>query len=187
MYLKIFIIKKTTMEAVKTGYTQATENLAALFKERAAKAEELNKESADLTKKFEKEAEENKEILLFSAPFNEVVVTFGQQQIHNLFLHCEYPAGGLFLREVRFVHLETVASNQLRYFTSIRVQFLFSEKCFNHHVSLQCLQFDDDEMRVSEQVVGLGTNPRFANKEKYLEVRDVLTDITEKLYAELKK
>ncbi|MBP6974558.1 MAG: hypothetical protein KBB54_01295 [Candidatus Pacebacteria bacterium] len=175
------------MEATQTGYKQAVEDIATFLKQRSTKASELNKESDALTKKLEKEAEENKEILLFSVPFNEIVVTFGKQQMDNLFQRCEYPAGGLFLREVRFVHIETVASNQLRYFTSIRVKFLFSRECFNHDMSFQCLAFDDEHMRVSEQVVGLGTNPRFANKEKYEEVRDVLTEIATKLYAELKK
>jgi hypothetical protein len=175
------------MQTTQTAYTQAVEDLSVLFKERKAKALELNTESEALAKKFEKEAKVHEETLLFSVSFDEIVVTFGKQQMDNLFPHCEYPAGGLFLREVRFVHIEEVDSNELKYLTSVRVQFLFNEKSFNHDVLLHCLAFDDQYLRVSEQVVGLGTNPRFASKEKYEEVRDVLIEISKKIFEELKK
>lgn len=177
------------MQTTQTAYNQAVEDLSSLFKQRTARAAELNNESIALAKKFTDEAEKHKETLLFSVPFNEIIVTFGEQQMDSLFRNCTYPKGGLFLREVRFVHLECVTSVQLRYeyATAIRVQFLFSQSCFNHDVLLDCLGFDDECMRVSEQVVGIGTNPRFASKEKYEEVRDVLREIKQKIFAEKEK
>lgn len=175
------------MKTAPMDFTQRTENVADFLKKRNAIKKELNNEIKTLVEKLQTEAENNEEKILFSIPLNETTVTFGEQQMRNFFDNIETPEEGLFLREIKITHTEYTEEINIEYCSDIKIQFEFNDANFNGEISLDHLGFNDEQQRISEQVVGLGFNPRFANVIKYQEMRDTLRNIREIIKKEKKK
>lgn len=175
------------METAQMDFTQTTENIADFLKKRNAVKTKLNNEIKILTEKLQTEAENNEKRILFSIPFDETTVTFGKQQMKNFFDDVELPKEGLFLREIKIAHVEYAEDMGFEYCSDIKIQFEFSDDYFNGKISLEHLGFNDEKQRISEQIVGLGFNPCFANAIKYEEMRDTLRNIRETIKREEKK
>lgn len=175
------------MEKSSIEFIQKTENIADFLKKRNAVKKEFNNDIEILTEKLLAEVDNNKETILFSIPFNETLVTFGRQQISNIFKEYDLPKEGLFLREIKIVHTEYLGDIEFKYCSNIKIQFEFSDWVFNGDISLDCLGFNDEKQRISEQIAGLGFDPTFMDAVKYQEMKDILKKIRSLIKAEKEK
>jgi hypothetical protein len=162
------------MEAVKPALIQKTPDIKAFLQKREDRKDELNQEIANLKTKLKDELEKNKEVILYTVEFQETIIFFGEQQKHNFFSHLKFPETGLFLREIEIVHKEHTTMLDLEYENAVVIKFKFNQKEFDGQILLENLGFNDEKMRVSEQITGLGFDPNFVSKEKYFEFKETL-------------
>ena len=175
------------METMPMEFIKKMENMADFLKERNAKKKELNNEIKTLTEKLEIEAENNKEKILFSIPFNETAVTFSRQQVRRIFGNNRMLKEELFLVEINIAHVEYTGDINLEYCSNIMIQFEFSDDWFNRQIALNRLGFNDKKQKISEQVTTPGFGPCFTSAIKYQEMKGALEKIREIMNTEEKK
>jgi len=173
------------MKLTKINPIQEITDMVTFFEKRNAKKLEFNKEIKALKKKLQTEAKKNKETILFSIPLDETIVFLGKQLRENLYQNfdLDYPETGLFLKEIKIVHVEYIGDTRFKYQNNIIIQYKFEKECFNNYISLYNLGFDDEKRRIVEQTIGLGFDPCFADEEKYFEVKDLLKMLKNKINA----
>ncbi len=162
------------------------DDLGKFLKERSLKKTELNTELTSVLDKLKLESEGYKEKLLFSVPLTETIVFLNEQILNNLFCNNNgsYPKTGLFLREIDVVYNEFISEAHYNmYRASISFVFNFDRSEFNYEVSVGSLEFNDEDSSLSQQIMGIGFDPSFADKDKYIFVRDVLRDLKDKVFT----
>lgn len=162
------------------GFIPRLKNLAEFLEQRETKKNTLNCKATAIHEKMKTEAEKNKERVLFSIPLIETLVTLSNQTLDNLFSlrKNEYPAHGLFLREVEIVYKEYLGSNDSVYCTNVVIRFMFSKESFNNHFnnfSLGNTSFDDTNLRIVDNSMGACLDPSFMEKDKYMTVKIAVT------------
>ncbi|MBP6857633.1 MAG: hypothetical protein KBC11_00330 [Candidatus Pacebacteria bacterium] len=165
------------MKVLTVKPVQKIENLEDFFKSRSSKKTELNNEIQELIIKLKKEAKKHEEILLYSLQLDEIITFLGKQLRENFYSNFVYPETGLFLRQIDFVHREYIGDLGLKYWNNVLILFKFNDERFNGEMSLSSLGFNDEKLRITEQVVGLGFDPSFADKDKYLLVKTLLKEV----------
>ncbi|MFA5933789.1 MAG: hypothetical protein WC795_01010 [Candidatus Paceibacterota bacterium] len=166
------------METIQLKSIQKIKNLVKFLKQRTVKQLAFNKEIEDLTLRLKAEKQG---VILFSIQLEETIVFLNEQLRDNFYKSIDYPGTGLFLREIKIIHHEYFDELKLKYWNNIIILFEFDKEHFNNSISLRNLGFNDEKKRISEQVVGLGFDPEFADEEKYLAVRDALREVREKI------
>lgn len=159
-------------------------DIKSFLQERLIKRGELTKEMQSLNKKVLEEKTKYKEVILYSIPLTETLVSFRKEQLDNLFSSLSQPSTGLFLREIYFYYKEDLyntGDDGPQYLFDVCIKFKFNNKDFDGDISMTDLTFDDEGKRISEQVMGVGYDPCFKSVEKYIEVRDTLKIIVEEL------
>ncbi|MFA4942294.1 MAG: hypothetical protein WC564_01490 [Patescibacteria group bacterium] len=163
---------------------QIIPNLKVFLEERAAKLRFLNAEIEDLKLRLNKEADDYKETVLFSIPMEETIVLLNQQILDNFFSGCEYPASGIFLREIKIIRTEYIEDKDFEYCHNVIARFEFNKECFNTHISINKFAYDEERQDINEETMGVGFDPHFVDKEKFTEVINALMAAQKRIKGE---
>lgn len=164
------------MDTLEKLPIEEMEDIKSFLQERKTITTAFEVEFAALEKKRSEATEKYDSKILFRIPLTETIIFLEKQTLENLFnyIQKDYPESGLVLREIQISTID-----------DIDIRFIFDVESFNEnkfsYFSFNRLGFDDERNQLIHASYGVGLDPIFADREKYIAVRETLKDIRQKM------